>query len=76
MTAKLNNSVPDKEPDATFEKVAVHLFGYRPKKSSFEIYTVMQHIALNAGKTVSEMAQELGFSCGYEWMKAIKEAEA
>jgi hypothetical protein len=60
--------------DAIFEKIA--LFGYRPKKSSFEIYTVIQHIALNAGKTVSEMAQELGFSCGYEWMKAIKEAEA
>jgi hypothetical protein len=49
----------------------IKLQAYKPNKTAMYAYIVMQTIAKNANKTVSEMALELGFSCGYMWLKSM-----
>lgn len=44
---------------------------YRCKTSVMRAYAEMQNTAIMAGKTVKEMALEMGFSCVYQWLQAI-----
>ena len=46
---------------------------YKPKITAISAYATMQEIAKTTRVSVDEMARELGFSCGYEWQKAIME---
>ena len=46
---------------------------YKPKITAISAYATMQEMAKATRVSVDEMARELGFSCGYEWQKAIME---
>lgn len=47
---------------------------YKPKVTAMSAYATMQELARTTRISVDEMARELGFSCGWEWQKAIMEA--